>query len=69
MIFKLDTQGVLRFRNRICIPDDVEIKKVILEESHKSKLSIHPGATKMYQDLKGLHNMSFPAWNTATHNQ
>ena len=45
---------MLRFRNRICIPDDAEMKKVILEESHRSKLSIHPGATKMYQDLKGL---------------
>ena len=30
--FKLDAQGVFRFRNRICIPDDVEMKKVILEE-------------------------------------
>ena len=29
--FKLDVQGGLRFRNRICIPDDVEVKKVILE--------------------------------------
>ena len=52
--FKLDAQGVLRFRNRIRIPDDAEMKKVILEESHRSKLSIHPGATKMYKDLKGL---------------
>ena len=52
--FKLDAQGVLRFRNRICIPDDADMKKAILEESHKSKLSIHPGATKMYQDLKNL---------------
>ena len=45
---------MLRFRNQIYIPDDVEMKKVILEESHRSKLSIHSGATKMYQDLKGL---------------
>ena len=52
--FKLDEQGVLRFRNRIYIPDDAEMKKVILEKSHRSKLSIHPGATKMYQDLKGF---------------
>ena len=52
--FKLDAQGVLRFRNWICIPDDDEMNKVILEESHRSKLSIHPGSTKMYQDLKGL---------------
>ena len=43
--FKLDARGVLRFRNQICIPDDAEMKKVILEEIHRSKLSIHPGAT------------------------
>ena len=52
--FKLDAQGVLRFRDRICVPDDVDLKRMILEESHRSNLSIHPGATKMYQDLKIL---------------
>ena len=29
--FKLDAQDVLRFSNRICIPEDAEMKKVILE--------------------------------------
>jgi len=52
--FKVDDQGVLRFRGRICIPDDDELKKLILEESHKSSLSIHLGARKMYHDLKKL---------------
>ena len=52
--FKLDAQGVLRFRDRICIPDDMDLKRMILEESHRSNLSIHPGTTKMYQDLKKL---------------
>jgi len=52
--FKVDDQGVLRFRGRICIPDNDEMKKMILEESHRSRLSIHPGATKMYHDLKKL---------------
>ena len=52
--FKVDDQGVLRFRNRICIPDDAEMKKMILEESHRSNLSIHPRATNMYHDLKKL---------------
>ena len=28
------------------------MKKVILKEGHKSRLSLHPGMTKMYQDLK-----------------
>ena len=34
------------------MPDDMEAKKLILEEGHKSRLSLHPGMTKMYQDLK-----------------
>jgi len=52
--FKVDDQGVLRFRGRICILDNDEMKKMILEESHRSSLSIHPGATKMYHDLKKM---------------
>jgi len=52
--FKVDDRGVLRFRGRICIPNDDEMKKKILEESHRSSLSIHPGATKMCHDLKKL---------------
>jgi transposase InsO family protein len=34
------------------VPVDPEIKKIILDEAHMSKFSIHPGSTKMYQDLK-----------------
>lgn len=34
--------------------DNPELKKLILEESHMNSLSIHPGATKMYQDLNIL---------------
>lgn len=30
------------------------MRKMILEESYLSSLSIHPGATKMYQDLMKL---------------
>lgn len=52
--FKVDDLGVLRFRGRICIPDNDEMKKMILEEGHRSSLSIHLGATKMYQDLKKM---------------
>lgn len=31
-----------------------EVKETILEESHINSLSIHLGATKMYQDLKKI---------------
>ena len=52
--FNIDEFGVIRFRGRVCVPDIPEIKKSIIEEGHRSGLSIHPGATKMYQDLKKL---------------
>src|ERR1051325_2978072 len=44
----------MRFGDRVCVPDIAEIRKSILEEGHRSGLSIHPGATKMYGDLKKL---------------
>jgi len=37
---------------RIFVPDDSVLKRLILEEAHKSSFRFHPGATKMYQDLK-----------------
>nr|KYP43121.1 Transposon Ty3-I Gag-Pol polyprotein [Cajanus cajan] len=52
--FEQDVDGVLRYKGRICIPQDEELKKLILEKGHKSKLSVHPGMTKMYQDLKRI---------------
>ncbi|XP_058760634.1 uncharacterized protein LOC131633978 [Vicia villosa] len=52
--FRVDKNGVMRFRDRVCVPDISELKKSSLEEGHKSGLSIHPGSIKMYQDLKKL---------------
>jgi len=54
MDFSRGPDRVWRFRGRICVLDDGELRKAILEEAHKSNLSIHPGATKMYQDLKKM---------------
>ncbi|BAT81957.1 hypothetical protein VIGAN_03188100, partial [Vigna angularis var. angularis] len=50
--FVLSKDGILRFKNRVCIPAKSELKHLILDEGHKSRLSIHPGMTKMYKDLK-----------------
>jgi hypothetical protein len=50
--FQKDHQDVVWFGKRLVVPVDLEIKKIILDEAHKSKFSIHPGSTKMYQDLK-----------------
>ena len=43
--------AVLKFQSRICVPNMLELKRKLLEEAHASRLSIHPGSTKMYRDL------------------
>ena len=50
--FALGSDKVLRFQGRVCIPDDTEVKRLILEEGLQSRLGLHPGMTKMYQDRK-----------------
>jgi hypothetical protein len=40
------------FNDRIVVPKKDELRKKILDEAHTSKYSIHPGSTKMYQDLR-----------------
>ncbi|TMX03208.1 hypothetical protein EJD97_017567 [Solanum chilense] len=43
--------GVLRYQGRLCVPDMGELRQHILLEVHKSRYSIHLGASKMYLDL------------------
>ena len=51
--FKVSKDGILRFRGRICVPDDLKVKNQLLKEAHRSKYTMHPGSTKMYQNLHG----------------
>lgn len=50
--FSLHEDGSLRFDNCLCISNDPNIKKEILEESHHSTYAVHPDNSKMYHDLK-----------------
>jgi hypothetical protein len=43
---------VIWFGKHLVIPANLDLKKEIFDEAHLSKFSIHPGSTKMYQDLK-----------------
>lgn len=54
MDFRIDKNSVMRFRDKPYVPYFPEFKKKILEKGRKSGLSIHLGATKMYQDLKKI---------------
>nr|CAE05256.2 OSJNBb0115I09.18 [Oryza sativa Japonica Group] len=50
--FTEDEHGTLWNGNRVCVPDNRELKQLILQEAHESPYSIHPSSTKMYLDLK-----------------
>ena len=44
--------GFLYYQDHVCVPNDDELKKSILEEAHSRSFSMQLGSTKMYQDLK-----------------
>ena len=50
--FREDEHDTLWFEDRIYVPNEPEIRKLILQEAHDLPYSIHPGNTKMYLDLK-----------------
>jgi hypothetical protein len=52
MDFREDTEGVVWFKDRLCVPDMKLTQELILKEAHETSYSIHPGSEKMYQDLK-----------------
>lgn len=52
--FMIHDNGVMRFRGRVCVLDVSEFNKIFLEKGHRGKFSIHPGARKMYHDMKKI---------------
>jgi hypothetical protein len=50
--FRKDAKDVVWFEHRLVVPVDLELRKEFFDEAHLSKFSIHPGSTKMYQDLR-----------------
>ncbi|KAL0546152.1 hypothetical protein IC582_016058 [Cucumis melo] len=53
--FSISSDGGLLFERRLCVPSDSAIKTELLSEAHSSPFSMHPGSTKMYQDLKRVY--------------
>jgi hypothetical protein len=47
-----DAEGIVWFKDRLCVPDVKSIQELILKEAHETTYSIHPGTEKMYQDIK-----------------
>ncbi|GKA50729.1 putative reverse transcriptase domain-containing protein, partial [Tanacetum coccineum] len=45
----------LYFMDRIWVPLIGDVRTMIMDEAHKSKYSVHPGADKMYYDLRDMY--------------
>ncbi|GJR52811.1 putative reverse transcriptase domain-containing protein [Tanacetum coccineum] len=45
----------LYFMDRIWVPLIGGMRTVVMDEAHKSKYSVHPGADKMYYDLRDMY--------------
>ena len=43
--------GSLRYRGLVVVPQLTDLREEILKEFHCSRFAVHPGGTKMYQDL------------------
>ncbi|GKE57602.1 putative reverse transcriptase domain-containing protein [Tanacetum coccineum] len=47
--------GALYYLDRIWVPLTGDVRTLIMEEAHKSKYLVHPGADKMYYDLRDMY--------------
>ena len=48
----IHTDGSLRYRGRVVVLYSTNLREEILREFHCSRFAVHPGGTKMYQDLR-----------------
>ena len=48
----MNEDGFLYVGDRVCVPNDDELKKSALEEANNGSFAMHPDSTKMYQYLK-----------------
>ena len=42
------TDGSLRYRGQVVVPQSTDLGEEILREFHYSRFAVHPGGTKMY---------------------
>ncbi|WJZ92673.1 hypothetical protein VitviT2T_011657 [Vitis vinifera] len=50
--WNIHSNGGIHFLNKLCVPNDAQVKEEVMKEGHHSRFTVHPGETKMYHDLK-----------------
>ena len=50
--YAIDESGGLLYESRLCVSNDMDLRKKILYESHNIVFTMHPGGNKMCQDMK-----------------
>ena len=50
--WSMHVDGSVRFKGRLCVPRDMQLRNELVVDAHRVKYTIHSGSTKMYQDLK-----------------
>ncbi|XP_071710977.1 uncharacterized protein [Rutidosis leptorrhynchoides] len=53
--FEVKGDGTGYFAGRLWVPKYGELRKLVLDEAHKTRYSIHPGTGKMYHDIKEFY--------------
>ncbi|TYK19165.1 ty3-gypsy retrotransposon protein [Cucumis melo var. makuwa] len=53
--FFISSDDGLTFEGRLCVSEDSAVKTKLLPEAHSSPFTMHPGSTKMYQDLRSVY--------------
>ncbi|GJU22350.1 reverse transcriptase domain-containing protein [Tanacetum coccineum] len=57
-MIELRDNGALYYLDRIWVTLKGDVRTLIMDEAHKSKYSVHPGADKMYYDLRDRYRWS-----------
>jgi hypothetical protein len=53
--FSKDVEGVLWYKERMCVSNNKKLKDKILREAYESAYFIHSGGNKMYHDVKATY--------------
>ncbi|XP_040930156.1 uncharacterized protein [Gossypium hirsutum] len=66
--FQIDSDGCLMFRDRICVPKNVDLIQKILQEAHDSHLAVHLGSPA-FKAVRGKRTSEKIVWLKVGNNE